>query len=935
MVDFVDSRTAVEGEYVDPKGYISPQGGYVFVPEPAPSIITTDNNPKDIGLNGLPDPNLPVLTPPQVITLKPSTEKTLIRLEDFSIGEVPIANFGTIVSFTKDNLSFDKLNTIPISIVGILQDKLEEAGLPLITGSLDISYAKNIPTAVMSFFVPNSTEAVQLFNDNSGFLDSLSIICDYSLLYEVDVLGYSNNIEYARFDGNYGTVISIDLGDSYELDTEVAYVPPLDQLKTPEFPKVSTELSDDPLVTVVTNTDLNISIKVPTALVDSADTSPQDILVGNESLGDSYLSGKVGGDRRFNSGRFIDLTHEALSEKRNLYGYTNGVTNSTYSFFQVRTATTSNTNTHSFGLDYSVTSLGGQKLVFSDHVDETLASIDLINKKSTGYNDYPYNAITNDKVSKSLNSDSLSVIKDTLDLNGQPLHDAVISSIREALIKGEETFFVKSDLEKFNTQEQNRFILKKESDQILNNISAMDLILSQAISIAPEDYTIKTKNRLVNWKTLSEDVNKRIVYKTSNEEETLVYIPNNDKITVHDSCGVSHNLEMQDGDFFNASVLDGDDRLTVFSDISKAKVLDCTGVAQASFLANEEHFMSLECTSLTSNLIEYTPDVSTKRQEYYFLKLDKDTIEDIPDTSMFFRKTTASYDYTTTGLDDYVKHKAFPYSVVYLRHDDMIFNHLESSSKAKLTFKDLTLDNFTNTPDVILARVIPQYILVIPTDSTLKCPYHTRSKFIDFNTRSVNLKYSPFLNDIVGGLATPPYLTPTITTTESVNFTPDIENEITYQEGLKYSVNTAALEEIEKYKNEAEALPRTLLPVPSTLQKINALKSQFSLGERDSISLYDLYSKLDPKIFKSLAVDTADVNTFKAKLRYNIVTDDSDTNKTTFLAVKEISNINQKTPTLLDPTESNWDFTPAAAAAAYPDDPVDAPVTYPGGALGI
>ena len=929
MVEFVGPLTAAEGEYNDPKGYKAPYGGYVFVPEPSADQIPTDTNPRDVGLGGLPDPPLPNITPPQVITLTPVGE-VVVPFDEFVLGQVPVNNFGTYISFTKDSQSFDNLTEIPLTITGALQGKLEEANLPPVTGKLNISYANNVPVATMQFNIANSTEAIQVFNDNPTILNSLAAVCEYNLLYEIDVQGYRENFEYSRFEGNFGVPISIDMGQAYESASQPTYSPAQD-LVTPEFPDVLTELSEDPKITIVTNKSLNTSIKVPTALVEQAEKNPKPILVGNQNVGDSYLIGLIGGDRRFNSGRFIDLGNDALAKKRDLYGYTTGITDSNYSFFQVKTDTATNLQSHSLELDYSVTSQAGVPLIFSNNVDETVALIDLINRRDSGYSDYPYNAITNNKIEASLDSDSLSIINSSLNLGGKSLKTSMLSSVKEALIRGEQAFFRKEDLEKFNNETQNRQVLQRKSTQVLNNIAAMDIILQEAISIYPDDYTIKAKNRLANWKTLAEDVNKRIIYKTSNEIETSIYIPNNEKIVVKDACGVSHDLEMQDGDFFNASVLNGDDRLTVFSDIANAKVLDCTAIDQASLLADDEYFLSLECTSTTSQLNEYAPDVSSNRQDYYFLKLDKDTIEDSPDTSLFFRRTTASYDYATTGLNDYVKHKAFPYGIVYLRHDDMIFNHLESSNKAKLIFRDLTLDNFSNTPDIILPRLIPQYILLVPTDSTLKCPYHTRSKFIDFNTRRVNLKFSPFLTDIDGGMANPPYLTPTITTTDSVNFSLDIQDGITYQEGLEYSLDTDAITNIKKYKNDAELLPRTLLPVPAVLQKLNTLKTDYALGQRDSISLYDLYSNLDPKTFRSLSADTLDFNDFKSKLRYNIVTDDKDTNKTTFVSVKEVSNIDKKTPTLLENPTPSWTATPTSAGEAVDvRDAIDAPVVRGG-----
>ena len=109
------------------------------------------------------------------------------------------------------------------------------------------------------------------------------------------------------------------------------------------------------------------------------------------------------------------------------------------------------------------------------------------------------------------------------------------------------------------------------------------------------------------------------------------------------------------------------------------------------------------------------------------------------------------------------------------------------------------------------------------------------------------------------------------------------------------------------------------------------IKTDYALGQRDSISLYDLYSNLDPKTFRSLSADTLDFNDFKSKLRYNIVTDDKDTNKTSFVSVKEVSNIDKKTPTLLENLTPSWTATPTSAGEAVDvGDAIDAPVVRGG-----
>ena len=90
-----------------------------------------------------------------------------------------------------------------------------------------------------------------------------------------------------------------------------------------------------------------------------------------------------------------------------------------------------------------------------------------------------------------------------------------------------------------------------------------------------------------------------------------------------------------------------------------------------------------------------------------------------------------------------------------------------------------------------------------------------------------------------------------------------------------------------------------MLPIPALFEKLTNIKSVFSLSPQDSISFYDLYSQLEPKIFRSLSIDSLEINEFNSKLRYNINTEDKKINKSNFVQVKEISNINNKPATLL------------------------------------
>lgn len=894
------SNLAAEGSFVGPLTNNAPFGGVVLVSEPPmlSPIITSQAIGSDV--IGLPDPPPPVIKLPNTITIPYNGNKE-VSFTEISFFPVPLSEVHTSFKFVKNDIDRNALDAIPITVAGLLQEKLTSAGVDPIKATLKIQYTKESPKLTMEFFVPSSPLALEIFKKNKNLITNLKLFCDYQILYQVNGFSSDKEIDYFRYKGSFGTLVNLVLPDTATTPLQYNDYVEVKNSITVDFPEVSTQVSpDDPEVTIVTNDIIGNSIKVPTNLVANTKMETTEIAVNMKKNNAPYVNGGLSGDRWFNTVSVVELSPDLLYEKRNLFSYATGISIPNLSVVETRTQAPFNIVNQDISQDFSVTGRGGRKLLFSDKVDDSVAGVYNINKLSKNYSDFYYNTLSLEKIKISIHEKASSVLESTLGLNGQSLDQAIYLSLKEALVRGEETFFALDDIIGFQKERLVTEAIKKNTSQLVDNVNSMDTVLQEAISINPLEYDIKTKNRLFNWKTLAEDLNKRVIYKTTDLEEHITYIPNNEKITVKDSAGIEHSFEMQDGDFFNASVEIGSDRLTVFSDIEKAYALNCTTIEKAAFLANEDYNVTLDCCSTTSDLVEYDVDVTSTRSDYYFLSLDKDTIENLPGPSLFTRKTGATYNYTTTGIDNYVKHKAFPYAVIYLRHDDMLLNHLESSKIANFIFTDFTLDNFSNTPDMLLPRAIPQHVVIIPTDLTTKAPYHTRSKLVSFNKRQVKLKLSPFLTDIYDGLATPFYLKSEITTTDSVNFTSDVEDHIVYQEGLKYSLNSTELLDLNKYKNNAEVLPRAILPVPMLLKKLASIKTDFSLQEKDSISFHDLYSQLQPKIFRSISVDSFDINDFNSKLRFNIITDDKEVNKTKFIQVKEISNIDNKSATLLD-----------------------------------
>lgn len=640
--------------------------------------------------------------------------------------------------------------------------------------------------------------------------------------------------------------------------------------------------------------------------------------------------------RYYHSITQVPLTPEVLETRYRLAGYTNGVTYPSFSFFETTDYADDVTVKYSANLDHSTTGTAPKPSVFSNYVDFTIKEIKGINNDDAKYSDFAYNALSDHKVTQSLDPEVRSTLASILDVDGKPLLPKFSKNIKNALIRGEDTNISKDEITSLTTEKLNSIRLSISNNKALNYSNAITTLLANAKSLDPDQYKtqLRKRNQLFNWRVLAEEINKRVIYKKSDGTSTLQYLPNAETLTVKTSDGVEHTLDMQDGDYFNANPVTGSDRLTVFSDIAKAKSITTSDRAQAYAAFGKQYTITLDCSSDTSALVELNVDTTSARQDYYFLKLDKNSITKEDEGSIFLRKMSGEYDYDTDvdSINTYVKHKAFPYLLVYLRSDDMLFNHLESGKRAKITLSDISLDNFSNGPDVIFPFWMPWHIMLIPSDRTRNIISHSTSRLEGFNKRSVDINYSPILTDAGRGMKHHFYLTESVTTTENINFNPDVVGNVVYEEGRKYSLNTTGLEAVNRYKNSVEALPRKLSPTGKVLQEVSAIKVANSLGSRDSVSVYDVFSRLEPKIFRSLSLDQINLNNFKGRLRNNTVTEDDNINKTYFVPVKELSNINNKPPVLIPSTPENPVIVNIQSVATGDEaEGVPAPEDRPGG----
>ena len=595
--------------------------------------------------------------------------------------------------------------------------------------------------------------------------------------------------------------------------------------------------------------------------------------------------------------------------------YSNGLKSNQYSFFDTFSVAPTLWVSPAKTMNAEGSPNPGQLSLFNDRVDFTIGNIQRINKWPEEYNDFVYNAISRDKIKSSMHPSVRSSLLRKYNLDGSLFIDTVSDAVKTALIADEDNYFSRSDIAMIGSNWNFYTEVVPLSNIPENNyLKVTEIISDKTHSLNPKDYDDINKNRLLNWTVLAEDAKKHIILKTSDSTQTKIFLPNSEVINVYDSTGGSHSLEMQDGNYFAANPVVGDSRLTVFA-ATDTETLRPKELAQCSRLLGERYTPQLTCTSLESDLLELNVDVTGTRKEYYFLKADKGTISDeVPDNPLF-RKTTAEYDYITDtdAMSSYIKHRAFPNFIVYLRSDDILFNYLEKTQKAKLSFNDPSITSYLDPGKIKdIARRFPWYVIIIPTDVTANIPTQARSVLKDFSTRTISLEPAPKVTD---STYNPRFISENVTTTGSINYDTDTEDR---EYTLAFSLLTTTTSGV-KYRTGSEVIPRKLHPTNKVLQKIKEIKDSYSLSGSASISFYDLYTRLEPKDFRSLLRDNDLGVGLLRKLRINKVAETASINKDNFVSLKDIPKVGSEgeiTGPLLDTSTMPQVFSKRATAGA-------------------
>jgi hypothetical protein len=236
-----------------------------------------------------------------------------------------------------------------------------------------------------------------------------------------------------------------------------------------------------------------------------------------------------------------------------------------------------------------------------------------------------------------------------------------------------------------------------------NEVAALALIEQTMIPMTPTSPGITTKI-MDNWKTFATDLNKYVEIEIAGVKQKY-YI--NDDDTVVDFP----EYKISDGDVLNVSIGGIRYNLPVKSEKSRAYVVPEPARQQALTLLRGNPARTLYVDVDTSANVDFNYslniDDDADRQNAYFFKLIPSSTtktNDNPSTDII-TTTEGKYelmDSTTEAgiaeINEYIKYK-YNHRSVFLPHDDIIFDYIESASSINMIQQDVLPPQSKDNPD--------------------------------------------------------------------------------------------------------------------------------------------------------------------------------------------------------------------------------------------
>lgn len=364
-------------------------------------------------------------------------------------------------------------------------------------------------------------------------------------------------------------------------------------------------------------------------------------------------------------------------------------------------------------------------------------------KESYNTPEVVYDDLTYDKIEASLNDNLRERLSKVHTLDGVPLKYQVIKRLKFLIVNGLLGDFDVADLESLVNEKQS--ITPVTVGYEKRFINFLDTRLKP---MHPDRYQGRGKELMRLWKTIAEDVDKSVILVDDDRFRRLHPVKNNDTFEWINASGDVSTLSIQDGDYIKTLDSKGNEiYVPLYTNLDKSFMLDLKETSQAFSMLKSSYEILLDVSSEESSLVEETYDLSNSREVGYYLKLDPNTIEDLPYEKTVIRKTKVVYDLETDERDmnEWSKFKPWPYFTVYIDPEDPFIDHMVDSGKVTVTYKDISFKRFIGHEDEYpnIPRRIPWYLVIIPTDRTSLLVSTGRSELVSFNERRISYNLHP------------------------------------------------------------------------------------------------------------------------------------------------------------------------------------------------
>ena len=386
--------------------------------------------------------------------------------------------------------------------------------------------------------------------------------------------------------------------------------------------------------------------------------------------------------------------------------------------------------------------------IFSDQIHASIWAVLNIDREPYA-TERAFGDIKLNYIHRSLNEQVRNRINKLKDYEGTPLKRKILSRIYRHLISGRLDELDLSDLEGLGSDHE----WYKRSRSVSKENELISLINRKAKPLNYEMYGGYTKERMRLWKTLAPDLEKAIPYIDSDSVLNFIDVNMDDSYTLLDYNGDSQVKYINEGDFITYINTEGDSNyLDLDSLLSNAVMLDFDDTRAAFAMLNEDYGTTLTAVSDEEALVEETYSLEDPRENFYFLKLDPSTVEDLPRTNPLIRKSSATFTLVTDDdeINEWIEYKPWPYLHFYIEASDPLIDHMLNSGKVLAEFKDVSFDKLQGYADEtpVLPRRIPWYITIIPTDRTRYLVGSGRSSLTGYNSRKAVFRLSPSKKDV-------------------------------------------------------------------------------------------------------------------------------------------------------------------------------------------